>query len=78
MGPKQKGIPALAQILFLFMPNRNREHIIGDLEEEYRTGDKRFPRLWYWSQVFALVGYYWWASLKRIIGRDRNRKMIRK
>jgi hypothetical protein len=76
--PKQKGIPALAQILFLFMPNRNREHILGDLEEEYRTSNKRFPRFWYWGQVLALIGRYWWVALRRLAGLDVIRKVIHK
>src|ERR1041385_5074036 len=55
----------LAEIILLLLPKRNREHIIGDLEEEYRTIEKRFPRLWFWRQVLALVGGYWWAAIRR-------------
>jgi len=66
------------EVLFFFLPLRNREHIIGDLEEEYCIGNKRFPRFWYLGQVLALVGCYWWASLNRIVGRDTIRKIIRK
>jgi hypothetical protein len=75
---KQNHLLSLPQIFLLFVPRRNREHIIGDLEEEYCTSQKRFPRCWYWGQVLALVGCYWWASLKRIVGRDTIRKLIRK
>jgi hypothetical protein len=39
----------LAPIFLLAIAVRNREHIIGDLEEEYLTSNKRFPRLWYWG-----------------------------
>jgi hypothetical protein len=64
-------------LLFL-LPTRNRVHILGDLEEEYRAGDKRFSRLWYWGQVLALIGNYWWAALRRLAGLDAIRKLIRK
>jgi hypothetical protein len=73
-----KNPSCLAQIVFLTIPKRNREHIIGDLEEEYRTSHKRFPRLWYWGQVITLVASYWWASLRRLAGFDSILKMIRK
>ena len=75
---KQNHLLSLAQIFLLFVPKRNREHIVGDLEEEYSTSRKRFPRCWYWSQVLALVGCYWWAALRRVAGRDTIRKIIRK
>jgi hypothetical protein len=67
-----------SQILFRAIPRRNREHIIGDLEEEYCTSEKRFSRLWYWGQVLALIGNYWWAALRRLAGLDAIRKLIRK
>jgi hypothetical protein len=76
--PKQAKLPSLARMFLLFVSSRNREHIIGDLQEECRTTQKRFPRCWYWGQVFALVGCYWWAALRRIAERDTIRKMIRK
>lgn len=70
--------PYLAQVFLLMVPARNREHIIGDLEEEYRTTNKPFPRLWYWGQVITLVARYWWAILRRWLGFDSILKMIRK
>lgn len=76
--PKQKELPSLARIFLLFVSRRNREHIIGDLEEEYRTSQKRFPRCWYWGQIFALLGCYWWAGLRRLAGLDLILKLIRK
>jgi len=71
-------VPCLGRVFLLFVSRRNREHIIGDLEEEYRTSNKRFPRLWYWGQVIALVASYRWAALRRLAGLDAIRKMIRK
>jgi hypothetical protein len=76
--PASHEAPRLAQMLLLFVSKRNREYIIGDLEEEYRTTNKRFPRLWYWGQVSALVASYWWATLRRLLGFDVVLKMIRK
>lgn len=70
--------PHLAQILLLILPRRNREHIIGDLEEEYRTSHKRFPRLWYWTQAMILTLSYLRVFLRRLVGFDVIRKMIRK
>jgi hypothetical protein len=75
----ESGGPSLvAQILLLFISKRNREHIIGDLEEEYRTSEKRYPRFWYWGQVLALVGSYWWAALRRLAGLNAIRNVIHK
>ena len=70
--------PPFAQILLLILPTRNREHIIGDLEEEYRTSYKRLPRLWYWREVIVLVASYWWVTLRRLAGFDAISKMIRR
>jgi hypothetical protein len=71
-------VRSLAQFFLLLIPEQNRVHIVGDLEEEYCTTNKRFPRLWYWGQVIALVASYWWASLRRLAGLNSILKMIRK
>jgi hypothetical protein len=68
----------LVQVLFLIVPKRNREHIIGDLEEEYRVSYERFPRLWYWEQVIIIVIRYLCVRLKRFIQFDAIFKVIRK
>jgi hypothetical protein len=68
----------ILQIFLLVIPKRNREHIIGDLEEEYRTSHKSFPRLWYSGEVIVIAATYLCASLKRLAGFDSILKMIRK
>ena len=41
-------------ILAALLPEAYRDAVLGDLAEEYdlRSRDGRFPRLWYWGQVF--------------------------
>lgn len=68
----------VAQIFLFLIPKRNREHIIGDLEEEYCTTHKHFMRLWYWGQVIALIARYWWAAARRLAGLEVILKLIRK
>jgi len=75
---EQRCAVRFSDVLLSLLPARNRVHILGDLEEEYRTSYKRFPRFWYWGQVLVLVGSYWWAALRRVAGRDTIRKIIRK
>lgn len=65
--------PRAAQFALLLIPKKNREHLVGDLEEEYRT--KLFPKhgrfwaqLWYWEQTLVALGFYVWPFLKRVLG----------
>lgn len=56
-----RDIPILAKMMFLLVDKRNREAVIGDLEEEYRTivvPVKNFfrARCWWWSQVLGIAG----------------------
>jgi Kef-type K+ transport system membrane component KefB len=65
--------PRLAKFLLLLIPRRNRESLLGDLEEEYVTiafpeYGARLARLWYWWQVVASVMPLLWAQLKRVLG----------
>jgi hypothetical protein len=76
-----RALPKLSpfvQALLWIIPERNRDHIIGDLEEECRTYNKLFPRLWYSWQAITLVASYRWAALRRLVGLDAIRKFIRK
>lgn len=62
--------PAGAKFILLLIPKRNREHLIGDLEEEYRTilvpeYGVRKARTWYWWQVAISIGPLLWAHVKR-------------
>jgi hypothetical protein len=62
--------PRAAKFVLLLVPKQHREHLIGDLEEEYVTivlpeyGVKR-ARLWYWWQVTVSVGPLLWGQMKR-------------
>lgn len=63
--------PARANYLLFLAPRKYREHLIGDLEEEYRTvvlprfGMKK-ARFWYWWQVIQSLLPILWSGVKRI------------
>jgi len=65
--------PRCARFLLLLVPKRNREYLLGDLEEEYLTivlpeyGD-RLARLWYWWQVAISIAPLLWTQIKRTAG----------
>ena len=70
---KQKRPPRAARFLLLLIPKRNREHLLGDLEEEYRTivlpeYGRFWAKLWYCEQAAIAVGFYVWPFIKRILG----------
>jgi hypothetical protein len=62
--------PKAAKFMLLLVPRRHREHLIGDLEEEYiaivlpEYGPRK-AKLWYWWQVIFSVGPLLWAQVKR-------------
>jgi hypothetical protein len=67
--------PAGAQYLLLLLPKKNREALLGDLEEEYRT--VVFPRygpLWakvyYWVQVLWSFLPILWRLLEQLAFRS--------
>lgn len=73
--------PRSAQFLLLLIPKRNREHLIGDLEEEYRTivlpeYGRFWAGLWYWGQTLGAIGPYLWSGLKRVLGWAAIAKLI--
>ena len=63
--------PKAAKFILLLVPRRHREHLIGDLEEEYSTivlpeyGTKKAQR-WYWWHVAITVGPVMWAQIRRV------------
>ena len=73
--------PRVAVFALLLIPKKNREHLIGDLEEEYRTillpqyGRFR-ARLWYWEQTALALGFYAWPFLKKVLGMAAIWKLI--
>lgn len=75
--------PQFAEYVLLLIPKKNREHLIGDLEEEYRT--KVLPewgplraRIFYWEQTAVAVVCYLWPVLKRLLGLAAIWKVIGK
>lgn len=70
---KKSSPPRVAQFALLLIPKRNREHLIGDMEEEYRTialpqYGLFWARFWYWEQTAIAVGRYLLPAIKRILG----------
>lgn len=62
-----------SHFILLLIPKRSREHLIGDLEEEYRTKvlpeyGRFWARLWYWEQTILAIGFYMWPMIKRVLG----------
>ena len=67
-------IPKLGEfILYLVLPKVDREHVPGDLEEEFRTTivPKFGPakaRLWYWWQVIRSIVIFLFAAVQKVAG----------
>lgn len=64
--------PALAEFLLLLVPKRDREHLVGDLEEEFRTIllPKHGPfkaHCYYWWHVTICIFPYVFRFLRRIL-----------
>lgn len=65
--------PRIAQFVLLLVPKRSREHLLGDLEEEYRSVllpeyGGFWARVWYWEQIALAIGEYLWPFVKRVLG----------
>ena len=66
-------LPYAARFILLLIPRRHREHLIGDLDEEFseivlpQYGIRK-ARLWYWCQVLASIWPLFWAEMRRIAG----------
>jgi hypothetical protein len=52
---KDSSLPRFAEYLLYFLPKKDREPLLGDLEEEYYEVYKKFGKrkahIWYYSQV---------------------------
>jgi hypothetical protein len=62
--------PRAAKFILLMVPRRHREHVIGDLDEEYTAillpeYGPRKARICYWWQVAISIGPLLWAQIKR-------------
>src|SRR5262249_12728136 len=66
-------LPCTATFLLLLIPKKDRENLVGDLEEEFLTillpryGARR-ARIWYWEQVILSLGPILWVQFKRLAG----------
>jgi len=72
-----------AHIAFLFVPKQNREHLIGDLEEEYCTFivPTRSPlraRCWWWYQLMGIMIAYLWKGTRRMLDRTAVTRLRRR
>lgn len=73
--------PRVARFALLLIPKKNREHLIGDIEEEYQTivlpeHGKAWARFWYWEQTVISLGFSVWPFVKRILGLTAIWKLI--
>lgn len=74
--------PRSAKLLLLMIPMRDREHLVGDLEETYQTvvlpeyGTK-IARIWFWWQAVLAVVPFVWEGMKRLAGLALFLKIIR-
>ncbi|MGA3351220.1 MAG: hypothetical protein ABSC33_19500 [Candidatus Sulfotelmatobacter sp.] len=65
--------PKAAKFILLLVPKRNREHVVGDLEEEFYTvvvpeyGLRR-AQMWYRWHVIIAIAPFLWAKIKRALG----------
>jgi hypothetical protein len=68
------------RIVFLFVEKRNREHLIGDLEEEYCAFivPARSPfraRCWWWYQLMGIMIAYLWKRTRRMLDRTATPRL---
>lgn len=71
------------RIAFLFVEKENREHLIGDLEEEYCTFivPARSPlraRCWWWYQLLGIMIAYLWKRMRRMLDRAAALRLRRR
>lgn len=65
--------PKAARFLLLMLPKSAREHLVGDLEEEFSNVvlpeyGPRAARCWYWWQAICSILPMLWAGVKRVCG----------
>ena len=76
------GPPKTAKLLMLLIPPENREHLIGDLDEEYTTvlvpeyGPRVAALFYWWHAVFSIAPFLL-RGIKRLIGLVLLLKIIR-
>jgi hypothetical protein len=73
--------PRSAQFALLLIPKRNREHLVGDLEEEFSIivlpqYGRFLAGCWYFEQVALAIACYAWPTMKKILGLSFILKLI--
>jgi hypothetical protein len=76
-------IPLLARVIFLVIGKRNREYLVGDLEEEYWTliVQVRSPfQAWCWwcGEALCVAVAYFWKGIRRVVGLAAVARMRRR
>ena len=67
-------LPKTAEkLLYIILPKSAREHLPGDLEEEYRTTilpkfGSRYAKIWYWKQAVGSIGPIIRSQLLKLLG----------
>lgn len=65
-------VPKFAEYLLHFLPKKDREQLLGDLEEEYRGIYKKFGRrkatFWYYCQVVMSFWPYIAHTIMKLLG----------
>ena len=78
---KLDGLPRGSFVL-LVVPARSREHLVGDLLDEYRTvvaeRGPRYARRWWWRQVLGIVGPYIRKRIAHALGLEFARRWRRR
>lgn len=70
----------LAKYLLSFLPKKEREPLLGDLEEEYHEIFKKFGKrqaeIWCWCQVATSLPPLLIATIKKIVMRSIRRWIV--
>jgi len=80
-GTQHDAPPRSVRFVLLLIPKRNREYLVGDLDEEFNTvilpQYSRFvAKCWYFEQVMLAIGFYLWPAIKKILGLSVLYKLI--
>ena len=75
----RSSLPVIGRLILLIVSRRSREHLTGDIEEEYCTtacGHFKARCIWWW-QVLSVIWPFVWARLRRTLGLKALRRFRR-
>ena len=79
-GARQQKPPRAAERFLEFIPVKYREHLVGDLEEMYRSHVLEYgleeAQRWYWQQVALSFVPIIWSIFKELVGLASLLKLI--